>query len=266
MARQLADQAAGLRKLFTPGAVRVVALVGVESQSVAAALALSLTQQSKTVLLVDEQLCAKIPHPLIKKKPRLDIGHVLQGKADLKDVFLSGLSDVVLMPANTELALNYTEAAKLQLLDSFHALASKFDFVIIHAASDIRRHGVGFSLAASEVIVVCDEHDQGITAAYRQIKMLAQMQGERHYMLMIRGGNEHIAKGLFHKLSMVCWKYLRLKPDFACVLPANPFSAACVVGMYAIDMMHWPLSDDGKQFDIFMCRLLSAIGSNLAAV
>jgi len=266
LARQGPDQAAGLRQLFAADAVRVVALLGSQSQSVAAALAVALAGQGGKVLLVDEQLCAGTTHPLLDGVLDVDIGSVLRGKKNLKDILLT-VAGVTLMPADTERLSHNTEASRLRLLDSFHALGIGFDFVIIHAAPDIQRHGVGFALAASEVIVLCDESDQGITVAYRHIKTLTRMGGDRHFMMMFRGGNEAIAKSLFHKLTSVCSRYLNLKPDFACVLPTDRFSAAQTLEMYALDMTHWPVPEegDGRRFEVFMCRLLSATGSNLTA-
>ncbi len=65
MARVSTDQAQGLRQLFAAEEVRVVALTGRHSQSVAAALALALTAQNNKVMLVDEELCAGGEHPLL---------------------------------------------------------------------------------------------------------------------------------------------------------------------------------------------------------
>lgn len=266
LARQASDQATGLRQLFAADAVRVVALLGSQSQSVSAALAVALAGQGHKVLLVDEQLCAGTTHPLLDSELRSDIGSVLRGKKSLKEILLS-VAGITLMPADTEYLTNNTEAARLQLLDAFHTLGIGFDFVIVHAAPDIQHHGVGFALAASEVIVLCDESDHGITVAYRHIKTLTRMGGDRHFMMMFRGGNESAAKQLFHKLTSVCGRYLGLKPDFACVLPTDRYSAAQVLEMYALDMAHWPVPEegDGRRFEVFMCRLLSATGSNLTA-
>lgn len=229
LARQASDQATGLRQLFAADAVRVVALLGSQSQSVSAALAVALAGQGNKVLLVDEQLCAGTTHPLLDGLLGADIGAVLRGNKSLKEILLS-VAGITLMPADTECLSHNSEVARLQLLDSFHALGVGFDFVIIHAAPDIQHHGVGFTLAASEVIVLCDESDHGITVAYRHIKTLTRMGGERHFMMIFRGGNESAAKQLFHKLTSVCRRYLGLKPDFACVLPTDRFFCGAGAG------------------------------------
>lgn len=266
MTRQIADQAAGLRQLFVADAVRVVALLGSKSQSVAAALAVALAGQDNKVLLVDEQLCSGTTHPLLEGTLKTDIGHVLRGKKTLAEVIIP-TAGIALLPADTEHTSHNTEATRIRLLDDFHSIATRFDFVVIHAAPDIQRHGVGFALAAAEVIVLCDESDQGITAAYRHIKTLTKIGGERHFMMMFRGGNKYIAKGLFHKLTLVCRRYLNLKPDFACVLPAGHLAAAQTLERFALDMTHWPVAEEGDEgrFEMFMCRLLSATSSNMTA-
>lgn len=260
-----ADQATGLRQLFAAEAVRVVALIGSQSQSVAAALAMALVAQDKKVLLVDEALCATTEHPLLEQPLGWDVGDVLRDKKALDEVIVS-VAGLALMPADTEHLGRNLDAARIQLLDNFHALVVGFDCVIIHAASDLQHHGLGFALAAAEVIVLCDESDHGITEAYRHIKTLNRMGDDRHFTMIFRGGNEAKAKSLFHKLTAVCDRYLALKPDFACVLPTNRLKAARTLEMFAVDMMHWPLQNDDNRFEAFMCRLLSTTGSNLTAV
>lgn len=267
LARVNTDQAQGLRQLFAAEEVRVVALVGNQSQSVSAALALALTAQNNKVLLVDEQLCAGGEHPLLQDPLVADIGQVLKGKKELRDIVLSE-AGITLMPADTARIERNMEAARIQMIDAFHAFAVGFDYVVVNAAPDLQRHGLGFALAAPEVIVLCDQQEHQITNTYRHIKTLTKMGGERHFMLMFRGGNEALAKTMFHKLTAVCQQYLKLKLDFSCVLPADSMAAAEMLEMLALDMMHWPAPsvDNGSRFDIFMCRLLNTTGSSLAAV
>ena len=126
------------------------------------------------MLLVDEALCANIVHPLLEEPFGWDVGDVLKGKRTLKDSLVS-ISGVTIMPADTEHLDRSLEAARIQLIDSFYTLAIGFDCVVIHAASDLQRHGIGFALAASEMIVLCDESDHGITQAYRHIKTLKRI-------------------------------------------------------------------------------------------
>ena len=267
MARVCTDQAQGLRTLFAAEEVRVMALVGGQSQSVAAGLAMALATQNKKVLLVDEALCTGSEHPLLELPVVADIGHVLRGKKELHDIVLN-VAGITLLPADTVRIERNMEAARLELVDAFHAFAVGFDCVVIHAAPDLQRHGLGFALAASEVVVLCGENEHGITNAYRQIKTLTRMGGERHFMTMFRSGNESMAKTMFHKLSAVCQRYLQLKLDFSCVLPIDRMAAAEMLEMLALDMMHSPAPsvDNGSRFDIFMCRLLNTTGNSLAAV
>jgi flagellar biosynthesis protein FlhG len=267
LARVSNDQAQGLRQLFAAEEVRVVALTGRHSQSVAAALALALTAQNNKVMLVDEELCAGGEHPLLGSSVTTDVGQVLRGKKELHDIALSA-AGITLLPADTVRIERNMEAARLELIDAFHAFAVGFDFVVIHAAPDLQRHGLGFALAAPEVIVLCDGSEDGITHAYRHIKTLTRMGGERHFMMLFRGVSESTAKTMFHKLAAVCHRYLKLKLDFCCVLSADSMAAAEMLEMLALDMMHSPAPsvENGSRFDIFMCRLLNTTSSSLAAV
>ncbi len=267
MARVSTDQAQGLRQLFAAEEVRVVALTGRHSQSVAAALALALTAQNNKVMLVDEELCAGGEHPLLGGAVAMDVGQVLRGKKELHDIVLTE-AGITLLPADTVRIERNMEAARLELIDAFHAFSVGFDFVVIHAAPDLQRHGLGFALAAPEVIVLCDASGDGITNAYRHIKTLTRMGGERHFMMLFRDVSESVAKTMFHKLAAVCRQYLKLKLDFSCVLSSDSMVAAEMLEMLALDMMHSPAPsvENGSRFDIFMCRLLNTTSSSVAAV
>lgn len=266
LAKSLDDQAAGLRRIFAAETVRVIALVGGKSTTISTALAIALAGQGKKVLLVDEQMFAGKSHPLMGKPFSADINDVLKGKKSLREI-VRNIAEISLLPGVADGMAEDTGAGRVGLLDAFHELAIGFDFVIVNA-SDTQYRGVGFSLAASEVMVLCDESDEGIMSAYRQMKVLTQLGGDRRFMMMFHGEGGAFAKRLFHKLTQVCKKYLKLMPEFAGVLPKDQLLAVQMLEMVALDMMHWPVPGEGdtSRFEVFMCRLLTAKGnSNLAA-
>lgn len=268
MAKVTIDQATGLRKLLERSAVRVVALVGAQSASLASALAVALVGQGQRVLLLDEQLSAGDRHFLLREPLNADVGSVLQGKMGLKDISMQ-VAGLTIVPADTDLNINGFELERLRMLEDFHQLASGFDFVVINAGLDIQRDGIGFALAAPEVVVVTDSSEFGITEAYRHIKLFGRIVGmDRHFLVMIRGASESYAKRLYYTLARVCRRYLGFVPAFLCVVSPDSYSAAHTLETMALDLIHTPVAKEGelRRFDVFMCRLLGVRGTTGLAV
>lgn len=268
MAKVIVDQATGLRKLLEAGAVRVVALVGTQSASLSAALAIALVGQGQKVLLLDEQLSAGDSHFLLREPLPGDVGAVLQGKKTLKQISRQA-AGVTIVPADTDINISGFELERLRMLEDFHQFAAGFDFVIINAGLDIQRDGIGFTLAAPEVVVVSDSSDAGITEAYRHIKLFGRIVGmDRHFLVMIRGESESFAKRLYYTLARVCRRYLGFMPDFWCVVSSDSYAAAKTLEKMALDLIHTPVAKEGelRRFDVFMCRLLGVRGTTGLAV
>lgn len=258
MARVISDQAEGLRRLFEAGTVRVVALMGEQSTSISTALALALKGQGQKVLLIDEQLSAGQHHLLLTEPAVFDVGDVLKGKKTLREISLQA-TGVSIIPADSQVDTVNFEAGRLLLLEDFHQFAARFDFVIVNSGLDVRTDGLGFALAAPEVIVISDGTDEGITEVYRHIKLLGRVfEANRRYMMMFKGVSEARAKRLFHSLAKVCRNFLGFVPDYWSTIPVDCDLAAQVLETLALDLVHCPVPRDGEvsRFDIFMCHLL----------
>lgn len=263
MAKVTADQAAGLRQMLEASAVRVLALVGGQSSSFSAALAIALVGQGQRVLLLDEQLSAGDSHFLLREPLNADIGAVLKGEKGLRAI-AGQVAGLTIVPANTDLNINGFELERLRMLEDFHQLAAGFDFVVINAGLDIQRDGIGFALAAPEVVVVTGSSEFGIMEAYRHIKLFGRIVGmDRHFLVMMQGGGEACAKRLYYTLARVCKRYLGFVPAFLCAVSPDGYAAAQTLEKMALDLIHSPLAKEGelRRFDVFMCRLLGVRGT-----
>lgn len=259
MTRTTTDQAEGLRRMFAADATHMVALVGDEAQDISAALAVALASQGRKVLLLDEQLGGGDSHPLSTLAVTHDISTVVRGEKSLQDIVLP-VAGIALLPAAVSRDVHAAEAARVRLLAGFHALSSLFDVVLVHsAAQTAQRRGLGFALAAPEVITLCDGSSAGITASYGQIKLMSRAPGKRHFRLVFRGVETSLANILFRNLAAVCRQHLQLVPDFAGALPLDQKAAADAMEALAADMSHWPILErDDSRFEAFMRRLLHA--------
>lgn len=261
-----ADQAEGLRRIFAADATHMVALVGDDAQDISAALAVALAGQGRKVLLLDEQLGRGDTHPLATLQVDHDIGAVVRGEKSLQEIVLP-VAGITLLPAAASRDLHGADAARVRLLAGFHALSSLFDVVLVHsAAHTAQRRGLGFALAAPEVLTLCDGSSAGITASYGQIKLMARSPGKRHFRLVFRGVESSLAKVLFRNLAAVCRQHLQLMPDFAGAFPLDQRATADAMETLAADMSHWPvLERDDSRFEAFMRRLLNATSTRRTA-
>jgi len=258
LTRATTDQAEGLRRLFAADATHMVALVGNEAQDISAALAVALAGQGRKVLLLDEQLLAGDTHPLATLPMQHDIGAVIRGEKSLQEIVVP-VAGITLLPAGVNRSINGADAARVRLLASFHALASLFNVVLVHSAPAEQRHGLGFALAAPEVLTLCEGSANGITACYSQIKLMARAPGKRHFRLLFRGVDDTLARVLFRNLAAVCRQHLQLMPDFGGALPQDQAAAADAMETLASGMAQWPILErDDSRFEAFMRRLLSA--------
>lgn len=265
MTRNAVDQAEGLRRMFATDATHMVALVGNEAQDISAALAVALAGQGRKVLLLDEQLGDGDSHPLATLPVRHDIGAVVRGEKSLQEIVMP-VAGITLLPAAVTQEIHGADAARVRLLAGFHALSSLYDVVLVHCGQNSQRRGLGFALAAPEVLLLCDGSSAGITASYGQIKVMAKAAGKRHFRLVFRGVEEALARVLFRNLAAVCRQHLQLMPDFAGALPLDQKAAADAMETLASDMSQWPAVErDDSRFEAFMRRLLNATSARRTA-
>lgn len=265
MTRNATDQAEGLRRMFATDATHMVALVGNDAQDISAALAVALAGQDRKVLLLDEQLGEGDHHPLATLPVDHDIGAVVRGEKSLQEITLP-VAGITLLPAAVYRNVHGADSARVRLLAGFHALSSLYDVVLVHAAPQAQRGGLGFALASPEVLLLCDGTSAGITSCYGQIKIMAKAAGKRHFRLLFRGSDATMAPVLFRNLASVCRQHLQLMPDFAGALPTDPLAAADAMEQLAADMAQWPVVErDDSRFEAFMRRLLHATGTRKAA-
>ncbi len=259
------DQAEGLRRLFAADATHMVTLIGDEAQDISAALAVALAGQGRKVLLLDEQLGSGDLHPLATLPMQHDIGAVVRGEKSLQEIVIP-VAGITLLPAGTSRTLHGADSARVRLLAGFHTLSNLYDVVLVHSAASGQRRGLGFALAAPEVLTLCDGTSAGITACYSQIKLMARAPGTRHFRLLFRGVEESLARVLFRNLGAVCRQHLKLMPDYAGTFPLEQKAAADAMEKIAADMAHWPvLERDDSRFEAFMRRLLSTTGTRKTA-
>jgi flagellar biosynthesis protein FlhG len=226
------DQASSLRKIVknsanrrgaaSSGAAsssdtfpRVIAVTsgkgGVGKTNVVGNLALIMADMGKKVLILDADLGLANIDIIFGVHPGFNIGHVLSGEKQLKEILVEGPSGIRIIPAGSGFVnlTHLTDGQKLCLLSEFETLEDDFDYFLIDTGAGISENVTYFNVAADECIIVVSPEPTSVTDAYAMIKVMSTQYGEKRFkLLMNMVKDEGEAKAVFLNLIQVADQYL----------------------------------------------------------
>jgi flagellar biosynthesis protein FlhG len=274
------------------GPVQVIAVTGgkggVGKTSVAVNLAAALAEVGRSVVLLDGDLGLANVDVFLGLTPRYTLAHVLSGERTLDEILLATPQGFHVVPAAsgiTRLA-NLDASTHLKLVQSFSALATRLDVLIVDTAAGIAHGVTQFSQAAQQVLlVICDE-PASLTDAYALVKVLSRQHGVRRFrvlanMMRSAGGGEE----LFRRLERVTGRFLEVVLDFVGEIPedeclrrstrgqrpvieAYPSSpSACAFKKLAVRADKWPVPQGPRgNLEFFVERLVQRPAVRLEVV
>ena len=217
------DQAEGLRRLFARRTRRLLGIGGIGATTVVCDLARTLAGLGSRVLVIDRTRgeVAKRENARV----RFDLAQVVAGDRVLPDVLIEGRSGIVILPAARgldELALGCagTEGGWQARLSGWLADAQReCDVWLIN--------GLPPTGVEADVLLAVAPTAEGITAAYAQIKALAQARGQRTFGIVIeRAASEAAAQATFASIAATARRFLRAELDYRGAIPAGPAASA----------------------------------------
>jgi len=223
--RTLVD-AAGLQSLARP--VQVLAVTGgkggVGKTSVAVNLAASLTAAGRRVLLLDGDLGLANVDVFLGLSPRYTLAHVLNGERTLDEIVVTAPQGFQVVPAASGLAelANLDAAGHLRLVQTFSALATRVDVLIVDTAAGIAHGVTQFSQAAQHVLVVICDEPASLTDAYALVKVLSRQHGVSRFRVlanMTRGVGAGLE--LFRRFERVAERFLDVVLEFVGEIPED---------------------------------------------
>ena len=194
---------------------RIIAITsgkgGVGKTNIVGNLAVSMADMGKKVLIMDADLGLANIDIIYGMHPRYNIGDVLSGERELKEIIVEGPSGVRIIPAGSGFVnlTHLTDGQKLSLLSEFEAFEDDFDYFLIDTGAGISSNVTYFNLAANECIIVVSPEPTSITDAYAMIKIMSTQHGEKHFKLlmnMVRDESE--AKAVFLNLMQATDRFL----------------------------------------------------------
>lgn len=259
LAKQVTDQAEGLRRLLAKSGSRVVAVtggpVGVGCTSTVVNLAAALATLGKDVLVIDERLGVNAVSSMLGGAHAAgSVRAVLKGEVELEQACARHELGFSVLAASRENCAGFTAAQLGQLL------AGPADVVLVDAR--LERGGALSPLAAQahDVLIVTRVAAQAITEAYACMKRLHFEHAIAQFRVLVN----HVsslsdAQTTFENLAEVAARYLTVSIEEAGCVAADPLMerslelGRCVVDAFpsaqsardyrhvASEMLYWPM-------------------------
>lgn len=251
---------------------------GVGKSSVSLNLAVALCQLGAKVMLFDADLGLANIDVMLGLKVKKNLGDVLSGECELKDIILTGPCGLRIVPASSGLR-QMAELSVEQhagLIRAFSDLNEDIDFLIVDTAAGISDMVLSFCRAAQDVMMVVCNEPTSVADAYAEMKVLSNEYGVNRFHII--GNNLHSleeGKVMFAKLSAVTTRFLNVTLDLCACIPQDvairsairarscaveqyPQSpAAKIFKMLAQRVMQWPVPElPGGHLEFFVQKLV----------
>lgn len=211
----LRAQAFGMSQSTHNRPVRVVCVTsgkgGVGKTNISVNLALALSLQNQSVMLLDADLGLANVDVILGLHPLYNLSHVISQERTLEEIIVTGPNGIRIIPASSGVKrmAELTPEENAGLVGAFSELNDSVDIMLIDSAAGISDSVVTFSRASHDVIVVVCDEPASITDAYALIKVLSRERGvDRVHVVanMVRDTNE--GRRLYEKLARVCERFL----------------------------------------------------------
>ncbi|MCB1764769.1 MAG: MinD/ParA family protein [Candidatus Competibacteraceae bacterium] len=209
--------------------VRVICITsgkgGVGKTNITVNLALALSLQNQSVMLLDADLGLANVDVILGLHPLYNLSHVISQERTLEEIIIAGPNGVRIIPASSGIKrmaeLGPEENAGL--VNAFSELNDSLDIMLIDSAAGISDSVVTFCRAAHEVVVVVCDEPASITDAYALIKLLSQdYDVDRFHILANRVVTAQEGRELFTKLVKVSDRFLDVTLNFFGSIPEDP--------------------------------------------
>ncbi|MGD2149041.1 MAG: MinD/ParA family protein [Desulfobacterales bacterium] len=196
---------------------------GVGKTNIVGNLAIAYQRMKKKALIFDADLGLANIDIIYGINPKHTIEEVISGEKELSQIIVKGPENVAIIPASSgvqELA-HLSEGHKINLLNEFDILNSKFDILLIDTSAGISSNVTYFNMAAQERVVVVTPEPTSITDAYALIKVMFNKHGVKDfYLLMNMVKDEKEAKSVYKNMSSVVAKFMgSISLDYAGFIP-----------------------------------------------
>lgn len=197
---------------------------GVGKTNISINLALALAERDKSVTLMDADLGLANVDVLLNLRPLRNLSHVIEGDCALKDILVTGPSDIRIIPAASGLKMmsQLNSAQHAGLVHAFDDLEENTDVLIVDTSAGIADSVVRFCSAAQEVLVVICNDPASIADAYALIKTLHRdFKIQRFQIVVNKVKTEAEGCALFEHMCFVTGKFLDVVLNLMAIIPQD---------------------------------------------
>lgn len=197
---------------------------GVGKSSVSLNLAVALCQLGKKVMLFDADLGLANIDVMLGLKVDKNLGHVLSGECELKDILQTGPYGLRIVPASSGLKqmVELTTEQHAGLIRAFSSLDEPVDFLIVDTAAGISDMVLSFCRAAQDVLMVVCNEPTSVADAYAQMKVLSRDYGVKKFKIV--GNSLHSldeGKLMYQKLVTVTERFIDATLELVACIPVD---------------------------------------------
>jgi flagellar biosynthesis protein FlhG len=278
----MADQAAGLRRMAKNRPVQVIAVAsgkgGVGKTNVSANLSLALAAAGQDVLLMDADLGLANVDLLLGIQSKYNLSHVISGERTLEEVIVDGPEGLKIIPAasGTQKMSELNPSEHAGIIRAFSEISVPVDTLVVDTAAGISDSVISFTKASNEILVVVCNEPTSLTDAYALIKVLNEEHGVQRFNIlanMMRTPKEGL--NMFAKLNKVTDHYLDVALDYVGAIPYDEYLVKAVKKQQAVTQAYpqspsslafrkiakqvadWPLPDKASgHLEFFVERLI----------
>ena len=222
---RMADQAAGLRRLLRPAALRILPVAGgrdgAQRTNVIVNLAAAAALDGYCVVVLDQSK-GEVARAM-GLKPRYELIHLLEGQMQFPEVAVDGPDGVrVLSGARGMAALAGQGGHAQALFAAFAQLERPADLVIVNI-DDPALAGALLPATDGEVLLVATPAAESITGAYTHIKQLAKHCGLTRYRLLV--GDVQAAgdpRAVAENMAAAARRFLSARLTYGGCVPRDP--------------------------------------------
>ncbi len=253
---------------------------GVGKSSVSLNIAVALTLLGKKVMLFDADLGLANIDVMLGLKVDKNLGHVLSGECELKDILQTGPHGLRIVPASSGLKqmVELTMEQHVGLIRAFSTLDEDIDFFIVDTAAGISDMVLSFCRAAQDVLMVVCNEPTSVADAYAQMKVLSRDYGVKKFKII--GNQLHSldeGKLMYQKLVAVTERFIDATLELVGCIPVDMNmrkairQRSCVVDLFptspaarafktlANRIVTWPIPNvPGGHLEFFVENLISS--------
>jgi flagellar biosynthesis protein FlhG len=257
------DQNASMNMPTHHRPVRVICVTsgkgGVGKTNITVNLALALSLQNQSVMLLDADLGLANVDVILGLHPLYNLSHVISQERTLEEIIIAGPNGVRIIPASSGIKRMAELGAEENagLVNAFSELNDSLDIMLVDSAAGISDSVVTFCRAAHEVVVVVCDEPASITDAYAMIKLLSQdYDVDRFHILANRVVTAQEGRELFTKLVKVSDRFLDVTLNFFGSIPEDPQLRKAVQAQRAV-VEAFPGSRSAEAFHRLATQVIS---------